>query len=381
MRQAFKIQLYDNTLRDGEQTAGVCFSPSDKLEIAQALAAAGIRSFEAGFAGVSAEECLAIRSVMHLNLPTRIFSLARLSKEDIDAACRAGVDGVTLIAPASDALLCTRGIAAPESVEQEIGIWVAYAKQKKIAVKFSCVDATRTPLARLLRWYRAAQLAGADMISVADTVGVGTPESISRLIRELKRVLDMPVSMHAHNDLGLAVANSLAAAAAGADEVQVTVNGLGERAGNTALEAMVMALKVGYGLELGVDLRAMMALSETVARLSGREPGINQPIVGRDVFRHESGIHVQGLLHEDVSTYEPFPPEWIGRKHDVVFGKHSGKSNVQHVCREYGICLNAEQETQIVQRIKQWGQAQKRELHKGEVLQLILKPWQQLQPA
>ncbi len=376
MRHTTNVTLYDNTLRDGEQTVGVCFSPEEKVDIACGLVEAGLSSFEAGFAGVSAEECLAIRRVMNLNLDACIYSLARLNREDIDAAHRAGVHGVTLIAPASDAMIQARGMDRPEDIESEIRTWVAYAKQKNLLVKFSCVDATRTPFARLIRWYHLAQEVGADRISLADTVGVGMPDMISRMIRELKRTLRIPISMHAHNDLGLAVANSLAAMQAGADELQVTLNGLGERAGNASLENLSLVLKVGYNVETGVDLQAMMRLSKKVARLTGRDVAPNTPIIGRDVFRHESGIHVQGLLEGAVRLYEPFPPEWIGCCHEIAFGKHSGKSNVRHLCREYGIVLDGAQESEAVCRIKVRAQTQKRELGKAEVLQLILKPWQ-----
>jgi isopropylmalate/homocitrate/citramalate synthase len=370
-----EFRIYDNTLRDGEQTAGVSFSPTDKVLIARKLVASKLRCFEAGFAGVSPEERAGIRAVADLGLEAEIYSLARLTKEDIDAARSAGVHGVTLIARASDELLQARPQPLPITPEKEITAAIEYAVQKNLRVKFSCVDASRAPFLRLVSWYRLAREAGASMISYADTVGVATPETITRTIKELKRILQMPVSLHAHNDLGLAVANSLAAVAAGVDEVQVTVNGLGERAGNTPLEEFVMALRVGCGVDAGIDLPAMMELSQTVIRLTGLEPAANKPIIGKNVFRHESGMHVQGLLHTEIATYEPFPPELIGRHHEVAFGKHSGKSNLRHLCREYGISLTTEQETRTLGEIKTLAQAQKRELGKGEVLQSILKPW------
>jgi len=295
-------------------------------------------------------------------LEAKIFSLARLTRADIDAARHAGVHGVTLIAPATDALIQARTGLSAGQIEKEISAAIEYAVQKKLQVKFSCVDASRAPFERLIRWYRMAREAGAGMVSYADTVGVATPEAVTRTIKELKRILQMPVSLHAHNDLGLAVANSLAAVSAGADEVQVTVNGLGERAGNTPLEEFVMALRVGCQMDAGVDLLAMMELSRTVSRITGIEPAANKPIIGKNVFRHESGIHVQGLLHPEFSTYEPFPPAWIGRHHEVAFGKHSGKSNLRHLCQEYGIAMSAEQEAKTLLEIKTQSQAQKREL-------------------
>lgn len=373
MRPA-EFRIYDNTLRDGEQTPGVSFSREDKAVVARSLVACGIRHFEAGFVGVSAEECAAIRHVAGLGLDAQIFSLARLRRDDIDAAQSAGVQGVTLIAPATDALIQARGRATPAQIEKEIAAVVEYARRKGLQVKFSCVDASRAPFTRLVRWYGLAREAGAGMVSFADTVGVATPEAVTRAVKELKRILRMPVSLHAHNDLGLAVANSLAAAAAGADEVQVTVNGLGERAGNTPLEEFVLALRVGHGIDPGVNLLAMMELSRRVSRITGIAPAANKPVIGSNIFRHESGMHAQGLLHPELATYEPFPPEWIGRRHEIVFGKHSGKSNLRHLCRECGLSLSAEQEQKALQAVKTKAQRQKRGLSKSEVLISLLKP-------
>lgn len=380
MKTKPELRIYDNTLRDGEQTVGVCFSPAEKVLIARQLAATNIRAFEAGFAGVSEEEEAAILAVTEAGLDAEIYSLARLRTQDIDAARRTGVHGVTLIAPVSDVLIRARR-KTPEDVEREIVSAVGYAKRMGLGVRFSCVDASRTPLDRLLRWYLLAREAGADWISYADTVGAATPESVSRAVGELKRVLRMPVSMHAHNDLGLAVANSLAAMKGGADEVQVTVNGLGERAGNTPMEEFVLALKAGYRLDPGVDLHAMMELSGTLNRLTGLEPAVNKPIIGKNAFRHESGIHVQGLLQAELPVFEPFPPEWIGRRHEVAFGKHSGKSNLRHLCREYGIALDARRERLLLRAVKHLAQENRRELEKAEILQFILKPWRGFRTA
>lgn len=366
-------RVYDNTLRDGEQTPGVCFSGDDKRAIACLLADAGVRCLEAGFAGVSREEEQAVKAVAEAGLGAEVFSLARLRAEDIQAAVRAKVQGITLIAPASEkarALWHGNKSLAPLLEAARRGIEAA--KHAGLKVKFSCVDATRTPMEQTLRIYLEAQEAGADMVSYPDTLGVAMPEEIFEAIRALKNALRIPVSFHGHNDLGLAVANSLAAVRAGADEVQTTVNGLGERAGNTPLEEWVMAMRVGYQLDTGVAMGRLTELSELVRRLSGQELSGNKPIVGRNAFRHESGIHAQGLLAGG-RMYEPFPPEWIGRRHEIAFGKHSGKSNLRSLYPECGLQLTRTQEKKILGMIKRKAQAQKRELERAEVMQIIFK--------
>jgi isopropylmalate/homocitrate/citramalate synthase len=376
-----KIILYDNTLRDGEQTPGVCFSAKDKIAIARGLARAGFPALEAGFAAVSMEERHAIRDLARLELGPRIFSLARLDFNDIQAARHAGVDGITLLAPASDNLLRIRPRFSVRMLPSEIAKMVAYAKQRKLSVRFSCEDATRTPLARLLVFYRAAWEAGADCLGYADTAGIATPERISRRVRAIKRALPLPLSIHCHNDLGLAVANSLAAARAGADEIHVTLNGLGERAGNTPAEEFILAMKAAYGQDLGIDLAALMELSRELIRITGLEPGFNKPVIGRNVFRHEAGMHVQGLLRPECGTYEPYPPAWVGRSHEVAFGKHSGRSNIRFLCRKQGLVLAPSGEERVLARIKQLAQMQQREISTEEVLQWIyLSQWEQTRP-
>jgi len=363
--------LYDNTLRDGEQTVGVCFTPGEKVRIAQGLAKAGIPALEAGFAGVSRGERAAIAAVVKAVPGMKVYSLARLNDRDIEAASASGAAGVTLFAPASESLLRVRGYTREAELRSEIPRMVGKAKSLGLRVRFSCEDAARAPLARVLGFYRAAWKAGADSLSYADTTGVSVPEIIRGAVRTIVRAIPLPLSIHCHNDLGLAVANSMAAARAGAHEIQVTLNGLGERAGNTAAEELLLAAKVGYGADPGVDLRELMRLSRYLIRITGLEPGFNKPVIGRNAFRHESGIHVHGLLRPGVRAYEPFPPEWVGRRHEIAFGKHSGKSNIRFLCRQYGLVLNETQEQAVARRIKQVAEARRCGLNMEEVLQWV----------
>ncbi len=366
-------RLYDNTMRDGEQTVGVSFSMKDKVTIATRLVKAGITHFEAGFAVVSDEERRTIRSIVEKNITQYVFSLARLTKEDVDEAIEAGVKHVTLFIPSSDPMIQARLNCSEQEIENRISQVVDYAKKLELFVKFSCEDATRTPLERLVKFYTIAREFGADYISLPDTTGIGTPEHITGLVKTLKQEVKLPISFHGHNDLGLAVANSIAAVKAGADEIQITVNGLGERAGNTPMDEFVLATKVGYGIDLDIDLIEMVELSRLLTEITGIELASNKPIVGKNSFCHESGIHVQALLKEDLGTYEPFPPEWIGRKHEVAFGKHSGRSNIRFLCRQVGLSLNPEEENEVFERIKSLSQTRGYGIERGEVLEIILE--------
>jgi len=284
---------------------------------------------------------------------------------------------VTIFVPSSDAMIQARFSGGLRQIEGSIEDVVSFAAQQGLHVRFSCEDATRTPLDRLVRFYGLAIRAGARSISMPDTVGVSMPEHTFRLMSELKQAFQVPVSVHCHNDLGLAVANSLAAMRAGADIVHVTGNGLGERVGNTNMAEFVLAARVGYGIDLGVDLLEMMALTQLVAELSGFSVSPSTPVIGTHAFQHESGIHVQALLREDLMTYEPFPPEWVGRRHEVAFGKHSGRSNVRYLCRQLSIPLPEDRDQEILAQIKDAHRRLGRNPYRGEVLELILQALQE----
>lgn len=346
------IHLYDNTLREGEQTIGIAFSTEDKVRIAEQLVKTGIRHFEVGFAVVSEGERDAIRAIVDKDLGASLYSLSRLRKEDVDHVIDAGLDRIAIFAPSSDSMIEARMHGSVKSIERGTSTVVEYAKSKGLFVRFGCEDATRSPIERLIRLFTLARDAGADYMGLADTAGVIMPDRFCNILQTLKREIGIPISIHCHNDLGLAVANSVIAARCGADEIQVTVNGLGERAGNAIMDELVMAMKVGYGIDLGVDLAEMANLSRMVTDITGLEVAFNKPIMGKHAFMHESGIHVHGLMREDLETYQPFDPELVGRKHRVAFGKHSGRSNVRFLCRELGVSLDPESEKEIVNRIK-----------------------------
>lgn len=375
------LRLYDNTMRDGEQTVGVAFSVEDKVQIATQLVRTGINNFEAGFPAVSDEEREAIHAIIDKDLRANVFALARLRKRDVDEVVNAGGRHVSIFAPSSDAMIQAADRCSVQDIEDRISRVIDYAKSCGLLTRFSCLDATRTPLARLVRFYTLSYESGADYIGFSDTAGVGMPDKIADAIRALKQEINLPISVHCHNDLGLAVANSIAAARAGADEIQFTVNGLGERVGNTAMDEFVLAMKVGYEIDMGIDLIEMAELSRLLVEITGLGMAYNKPILGRNAFLHESGLHVRALMREGLETYEAFPPEWVGRKHEVAFGKHAGRSNVRFLCRQEGLILDPATEMGIVKRIKTLSQQRKREITHGEVLEMILQARDRTSPV
>lgn len=352
------VVVYDSTLRDGEQMPGVAFVPAVKLEIARALDEVGVPEIEAGFPSVSASEAAAVRQVAHAGLDADILCLARLKRDDIDAAADAGVDLVLLFVPASPIQLKVKLKKTVDQVLPDITRVTEYARDRGLRVGFSTEDTTRANLADLLRIYRAAVDAGAERVGITDTVGCSTPNGIAQLVQDVRRALDdFPVSVHLHNDFGLATANALAGVLAGAGFVTTTVNGIGERAGNVPLQPFVMGAELLYGIHTGVDLEGLATLSELVAARSGVPVHPNAPVAGANVFSHESGIHVKAVM-EDPRTYEPYPPELVGQKRTLTLGKHTGAAHVKAVLRGQGVRLSEEEVDRVTARLKELGERQ-----------------------
>lgn len=342
-----RIKIFDTTLRDGEQMPGVSMSIGDKLRIATLLSRMGVDVIEAGFPAASKNEMTAVERICE-NIGTTVSALARADKGDIDAAAyalRNAKDSILhVFIASSDIHLKHKLRMTREQLLDRIADCVTYAKQKGFTVQFSAEDASRTDVDFLKAVYSTAIKNGADVVNIPDTVGYATPDEFGALVREIKSIAgDISVSVHCHNDLGMAVANTLSAIKNGADRCDVTVNGIGERAGNAALEEIVMALKTRadeFDCYTNIDTTLLSKTSKTVSAITGIYIPLNKPIVGRNAFAHESGIHQHGIL-SDKSTYEIMTPQSVGiNESTITLGKLSGHHAFEEKLKELDIHLS-----------------------------------------
>jgi isopropylmalate/homocitrate/citramalate synthase len=364
------IELYDNTLREGEQPPGVVFTSDEKMEIARALDQFGVHWANVGFPAVSKEELAGVQRITKAGLRMKTAALCRLLPEDVDATVDSGVNLVSLFLATSDVHLRDKLKLTEAEAMKKIEAAVRRVKDRGVACAFTTEDGTRTPLDRLLRIFKLAQDVGADYLILADTVGVLTPNATRGVIGALAAQLQKPIGLHFHDDLGLALANTLAGLEAGARMAHVTVNGVGERSGNTCLEELSVVLKVKYGRDLGFRLERLHELSSMVHRASGTKTGEHKSIVGRWCFTHESGIHVAGLL-SNPETYQPYAPALVGRTHEIAFGKHSGQQSVAYLCELAGVTLSDEARKRVLDRIKQRAEQKQGTIDTRQAIELV----------
>ncbi|APW98511.1 2-isopropylmalate synthase [Halobiforma lacisalsi AJ5] len=345
------VRLLDTTLRDGEQAPGVSLSPDEKVDVARSLERAGVSVVEAGSACTGAGERRAISRVTDLDLDARVTSFCRGLERDVDLALECDVDGVHVVVPASDRHVESKVGTSLEDNLATTAELVEYATDHDLWVEVIGEDGSRADLDYLEALGERALEAGADRFCFADTVGHAGPERTATAVARLAEL--GPVSAHTHDDLGLGVANALAAVSAGADLVHCTVDGLGERAGNVALEEVAIALEHVYGVET-VDLEQLYDLAQVVSRATGVQLPPNKAVVGENAFTHESGIHTDGTLKDD-KMYEPYPPETVGRERRLALGKHTGRAGVEAALEEHGVEATDDEVAEIATRVTELG--------------------------
>ncbi|HEY4412266.1 MAG TPA: 2-isopropylmalate synthase [Gaiellaceae bacterium] len=359
---ARRIQIFDTTLRDGEQSPGIALQPDEKAEIAQQLERLGVDVVEAGFPGASPGDFEGVRAVAAVLETPTVAALARTVRADLDAAGEA-------LAGAHRSRIHVFIATSPIHMERKLGLepaevlaqarWaVAYAAERADEVEFSAEDATRSDPEFVARVCRVAIEAGATVVNLPDTVGYELPNQYATFLADVRRrcpeLRRVTLSAHCHDDLGLAVANSLAAITAGAGQVECTVNGLGERAGNASLEEIVVALKIRadhFDVETGVDAAQIAASSRLVSELTGYVVQPNKAVVGANAFAHEAGIHQDGML-KDARTYQIIDPADVGAGMTLPLGKHSGRHAFARACAERGIHLSGDDLNAAFRRFK-----------------------------
>ena len=358
MNLADKIYIFDTTLRDGEQTPGVALTVDEKIQIAQKLNNLGVDKIEVGFPASSKGEIESARKIKQMELDSTLVGLARSVTHDIDAVVDSDLEYIHTFIGTSPLHRDYKLKMSKEEIISKAVESVEYARDHGLTIEFSAEDATRTERDFLFEVFEEVVSAGADFLDVPDTVGILTPVVTHELITDIKSNFSTPVSVHFHNDFGLATANTLTAIECGANQAHVTVNGLGERTGNCSLEELVMTLKSAYGIDLGLDTTRLYSLSTLVGRLTGVKMPVNKPIVGANAFAHESGIHVHGILN-NASTYEPMSPEMVGHSRRIVLGKHTGANALKSKLKEYHIDLNHDQFCKVFDEIKSLGDSGK----------------------
>lgn len=364
-----EVKFVDTTLRDGEQTAGVVFANSEKIMIAEMLSDLGINQLEVGIPTMGGDEKDAIRQIVKRNLKPSIMAWNRAVIGDIEESIDCGVDAVAISISVSDIHIQNKLKTSREWVLDKMFEATTFAKKNGLYVSVNGEDASRADEDFLIDFINCAKQAGADRFRFCDTVGVMDPFTIRNKIERLYSETNFDIEMHTHNDFGMATANAIGGVLGGANYVGVTVNGLGERAGNAALEEVLMALIHVLKCDSKIDTRRFKELSEYVSRASGRELPAWKAIVGSNMFRHESGIHADGAL-KDPKNYEAFDPAEVGLERQIVIGKHSGKAAIVNKFLEYDVELNDTDAQLVLDEVRSTSVKLKRSLFDKEIVSI-----------
>lgn len=346
----WNVEICDVTLRDGEQTPGVSFTCEEKMEIASLLDETGVEVIESGFPVVSDNEFRCVQQICRMGLDSQICCLARAVPGDIDAAIECGVDLVSIFIATSALHMRIKYRCSPdEMLERALGM-VDYAHDHGIRVRFAAEDASRTDPAFLQRMYTAGAEHGAEYSGFADTLGCMTPVEMMQFMEQTGSRVPNKLAVHCHNDLGCATANTITAAELGAFQLHTTVNGIGERTGNARLEEVLVLLQLKGDVN-HYDLTRLPELSAIVERCSGITMMDTKPVVGKNAFSHESGIHIAAMI-DDPETYEYLRPETVGRERQYILGKHTGRKAIEHIIASKGCTLSPDQVQWLLCRVK-----------------------------
>ena len=367
--KAKEIKIVDTTLRDGEQTAGVAFANHEKVTIAQTLSDMGIDQLEVGIPTMGGDEKATIKAICKRDLKASIMAWNRAVITDIEQSIDCGVDAVAISLSVSDIHIEHKLKKSREWVLENMYNSVTYAKKNGLYISVNGEDASRADTDFLIEFINVAKEAGADRFRYCDTVGVMEPFTLRDTIEKIHKATNFDIEMHTHNDFGMATANAIAGIVGGANHIGVTVNGLGERAGNAALEEVIMALKFVYGYETDIDTTRFREISKYVSKASGRQLPDWKAIVGTNMFRHESGIHADGAI-KNPKNYEAFDPSEVGLERQIVIGKHSGKAGIINKFMEYGIELTPAEADSMLERVRQTSVRMKRNLFDKELVEI-----------
>lgn len=365
-----EVHIHDTTLRDGEQSAGIAFSVEEKVALATFMDAIAIPELEVGIPAMGGAEAEAISQMTRLGLKAKLTGWNRAVRSDIEASLACGLQRVHISIPVSEIQINAKFQGNYRLVLNKLQDTLSFALDHNLFVSVGGEDSSRANESFLIDMVLAAQEWGASRFRFCDTVGILDPFTTAQKVSKLVEFITIPIEMHTHNDFGLATANALAGLKAGATSVNTTINGLGERAGNAALEEVVMALRQLYGVELGINTRRFRELSQLVDSAAGAQVHPWKAIVGKNVFAHESGIHAHGVL-KNPATYEPFAPEDVGWERQLVVGKHSGRHLVSSLLQEHGINLTMEEAQTVLDRVRSFSVQVKRGLTVDELLNLV----------
>jgi len=368
MRASTEVIIDDTTLRDGEQTAGVVFSRREKIAIARMLDSIGVGEIECGIPAMGEEERSSIRALVDLGLNARLITWNRALLPEIEASIACGVQAVDISLSVSDQMIAHKLRKSRAGVKEQLKVALGFAKRHNLYVSVGGEDASRADMAFLVELMEITRALGGDRFRFCDTLGIMDPFAMFEKVAFLRAAVpEIDIEVHTHNDLGMATANAIAGVRAGARFVNTTINGLGERAGNAALEEVVMGLKYACCVDTGINTHRFREMSLFVAKASARPLSVSKPVVGERVFAHESGLHADGVI-KDPHNYEGFDPTEVGLTRSIVIGKHSGTGGLIERYRSMGIIVDRGRAEPLLEISRARSRRCKRDLTNSELM-------------